>query len=925
MGRRSANTPEGIARERIDEQLTACGWLVQDRAYADINVQLGVAIREFPLEGGDEADYLLYARGKAIGVVEAKPEGSTLTGVETQSAKYVRGLPANLPDYGRPLPFAYESTGIETRFTNLLDPDARSREVFTFHRPETLIEWAESGTQLRGRLRAMPPLLPGGLWPVQQRAIERLEESLADDRPKSLIQMSTGSGKTFTAVNFIYRLIRHADARRVVFIVDRGNLGRQTLREFQQFVTPDDGRKFTELYNVQHLKSSTIDKVSRVCITTIQRLYSILKGEELDPELEEGSTFESGGIFAKEPLPVVYNPAIPIETFDFIVTDECHRSIYNLWRQVLDYFDAHIIGLTATPSKQTIGFFNRNLVMEYNHEQAVADGVNVNFDVYRIKTRITDEGSAIEAGLFVDKRDRDTRARRWEQLDEELVYDAKKLDRDVVAEDQIRTVIRQFKNALFTELFPRREHVPKTLIFAKDDSHADDIVKIAREEFAKGNEFCQKITYKTTGKKPEDLIAEFRNSYFPRIAVTVDMIATGTDIKPIEVVVFMRSVKSRIFFEQMKGRGVRVISDTDLAAVTPDAGSKDHFVIIDAVGVCEAAKSDNRPLERQPKVSFEKLIEAVAFGNTDEDVLSSVASRLARLDQRLSKSQRAEIESASGGQSLGEIVRGLVTALDVDAHVDRAKEKFSVADGSAPTPAQIKTAATELVTTAVAPLRTARVRNKIIEVRNSFFQIIDNVSTDEVIDAGFDAKAKERAQRDIQSFKAFIEENRDEIIALQVLYSQPYRRRLTYAEIEQLAEAIRKPPLGLSGERLWRAYETLEQSKVKGSGGKRLADIVSLVRHALAQEDTLTPYAELVEGRYAAWLRTQTDSGRAFTPEQMTWLTLIKDHVAESLSIGVEDFGYTPFNERGGLGKVAQVFGDAFNRLLDELNEALAA
>ena len=604
-------TPEEGARENIDRQLGVCGWVVQDRKRVDLSASFGVAVREFPLIGGDEADYLLYAEGKAIGVVEAKPEGHTLSGVEIQTDKYGKGLPASLPAYRRPLPFIYQSTGVETRFTNLHDPDARSREAFAFHRPETLLGWVHADTQLRGRLRSLPPLIEGQLWGVQSRAIRKLESSLARNDPRALIQMATGSGKTFTAVNTSYRLIKFANARRILFLVDRSNLGRQTLKEFQQFVTPDDGRKFTELYNVQHLSGSRIDDVSRICITTIQRLYSMLKGQELDPSLEEQSAFQTGAPLFKQPPPVEYNPAIPIETFDFIVTDECHRSIYDLWRQVLDYFDAFIIGLTATPSKQTIGFFNRNLVMEYTHEQAVADGVNVGFDVYRIRTRITDQGSTVDAKNWVDKRDRLTRAKWYEELDNDLLYASDELDRSVVAKDQIRTVVRTFRDKLFTEIFPGRSDVPKTVIFAKDDSHAEDIVEIVREEFTRGNDFCQKITYRTTGKDPEDLIAEFRNNYNPRIVVTVDMIATGTDIKPLEIVFFMRSVKSRTFFEQMKGRGVRVIGSADFQAVTSDAKAKDHFVIVDAVGVCEACKTDTRPLERTPHIPLEKLLEAV--------------------------------------------------------------------------------------------------------------------------------------------------------------------------------------------------------------------------------------------------------------------------------------------------------------------------
>ena len=509
-------TPEQDARATIDRLLEQAGWAVQNAGSLNLYASSGVAVREFPLKPGHgSADYLLYVNQKAAGVVEAKAEGATLTGVEVQSEKYSTGLPDNLPSHRRPLPFLYESTGAETQFTNRLDPEPRSRLVFSFHTPETMATWVGAsetpGTvpqrvneergdylapnNLRQRLQDMPPLDPLGLWSVQERAIRNLEESLAAGRPRALVQMATGSGKTFMACNQVYRLIKYSGARRVLFLVDRSNLGRQTLREFQGFTTPDEGRKFTELYNVQLLQSGRVDPVSRVCIATIQRVYSILKGEELDPEMEELSGFDLAPL-QREPAPVEYNPDIPIDTFDLIITDECHRSIYNLWRQVLEYFDAFIIGLTATPSKQTFGFFRQNLVMEYNHEQAVADGVNVDFDVYRIRTEITQQGSSVDAGYYIDRRDRLTRKVRWEQLEEDLIYPANQLDREVVAEDQIRTVIQTFRDRLFTEIFPNRRDAPKTIIFAKDDSHADDIVRIVRQEFDKGNGFCQKITYK---------------------------------------------------------------------------------------------------------------------------------------------------------------------------------------------------------------------------------------------------------------------------------------------------------------------------------------------------------------------------------------------------------------------------------------------
>jgi len=388
--------PEEKARQNIDKLLEAAGWAVQDKKDLNLGAALGVAVREYPLKNG-YADYLLFVDRKAAGVVEAKPEGITLSGVAEQTQGYIAGIPDNLPHVQEPLPFAYESTGIETYFRDMRDEDPRSRRLFAFHKPETHMEWLSQGGTLRTRLKGLPSLITEGLRDCQCEAIINLEKSFADSRPRALIQMATGSGKTFTAVSFVYRLLKFAKAKRVLFLVDRNNLGRQTKREFQQYVTPDDGRKFTELYNVQHLTSNTIDMVSKVCITTIQRLFSMLKGdEELDYEIEEQSVFDIAPSFDK-PLDVTYNPKIPIETFDFIITDECHRSIYNLWRQVLEYFDAFLIGLTATPSKQTLGFFNNNLVMEYSHERAVADGVNVGYEVYRIKTKITEAGSKVDA------------------------------------------------------------------------------------------------------------------------------------------------------------------------------------------------------------------------------------------------------------------------------------------------------------------------------------------------------------------------------------------------------------------------------------------------------------------------------------------------------------------------------------------------
>jgi type I restriction enzyme R subunit len=953
--------PEQDARRLIDAALEQAGWIVQDRAVMNLAAGPGVAVREFKMASGHGfADYLLFIDGKAVGALEAKPAGYPLINVELQVDKYAHGLPAGLNPPVDPLPFQYLSTGVETRFINGLDPDPKTRAISAniphIHRPETLAEWITAETldqwvkrlhaegtglytaaddtkpsSFRARIQTMPPLEKGFLFDNQVEAVTNLERSLKRNQPRALIQMATGSGKTIAAITAIYRLIKYAGARRILFLVDRKNLGEQAEKEFQGYRAPESHRLLTELYNVQRLTSNTIMDSSRVVIATIQRVYSMLKGEaDLDPLDEEVSQFLSSGAAMKQPLPVVYSDRYPPEFFDVVVIDEVHRSIYTLWRQVVEYFDASLVGLTATPSKQTLGFFNMNLVMEYDHERAVAEGVNVDFEVYNIRTQISERGSTVKADPYnmLGYRHKQTRKTRWETPDEDLTYDADELDRRVVAPDQIRTIIRTFRDRLPVDIFPGRKEVPKTLIFAKDDSHAEDIVEIIRDEFGRGNSFCQKITYKVTSANPRDLIQAFRNQYEPRIAVTVDMVATGTDIKPIEIVMFMRAVKSRILYEQMKGRGVRVIDPNDLQAVSgADAKAKTHFVIVDCVGMTETQLHDTQPLERKRAVSMSALLEHVAMGGTDAQVLSSLASRLSRLDKECGPDEHARIAEASGGVALSSICRAVVEGLDPDRQIAEARAMFGVAPDEEPREQQMQKAAEKLLKTAAAPLATnPKLRLLLTEIKRELEQVIDEVSQDELLEAGASAEAKEKAKALVTSFERFIEEHKNEIDALQFFYAQPYSRRLSFKDIKTLAEAIKAPPRSWTPEKLWRAYETLEKDKVRGASAQRLlTDIVSLVRFAVHKDDELMPFGDHVRERFQQWMAQQRDAGRAFTVEQRRWLEMMRDHIATSLEMTVEDFDLAPFAEEGGLGKAAQVFGGDVRQVLDELNGALAA
>ncbi|MBA2257337.1 MAG: DEAD/DEAH box helicase family protein [Acidobacteria bacterium] len=929
-------TPEQKARREIDADLTAAGWLVQSRTDLDLTAGRGIAVREFQMKPGfGFADYLLYVDRKAIGAVEAKAEG-TLTGVEVQSGKYAAGLPDNLPAHRRPLPFLFESNGSVTYFTSTLDPTPRSRQVFALPRVETLAEWVKQDQQLRGRLRGLPSLEESGLWKVQVQAIRNLEASLARGDLRALVQMATGSGKTFTAVNVAYRVLKHAGAKRILFLVDRANLGRQAEDEFANFEPPDDPRKFPTLYTVQRLKTNSINPAAKVVITTIQRLYSMLKGEpEFDPGNEEGSSFDSARPWQGDPPDVVYNAAIPPEYFDFIVVDECHRSIYELWSQVLLYFDAFIVGLTATPAGKTVGFFNQNLVMQYGHDEAVTDGVNVDFDVYRIRTRVTEQGGRIEAGetgVYVDKRHKLTRAERLELLNQDLTYTATQLDRDVVSESQIRTVLQQFRDNVLPEAFAGRTEVPKTLIFAKDDSHADDIVRIARDVFAEGNDFCQKITYrtgytkvtkkvtnedgtqsevtewvKTSSLTPDEILTNFRNSFNPRIAVTVDMISTGTDVKPIECVFFMRNVKSAGFFEQMKGRGVRVISPDKLRTVTPSARVKDRFIIVDAVGVCENDKTDSHTLNRQPSATLEQLFNYVAAGGIDPEALTTLAGRLARLQREFSPGQLDELKELAGGKSFPELGQALLAACDPETGSEVAKQS------------------------AAEPFLKAAFRRRILEIRQQNEQVLDRHTIDDVLYAGFDASALEKARTRVLDFKTWIAAHKDELTALQVLYAGTRPLRLSLKQLRELRDALARPPLATTPPQLWRSFEAVEAQQVKETGateraGETLADLVQLVRHAIEPAATpLAPYAPKVRLNFTMWMMEKERAGVAFTAEQREWLTRMAEHVATSLAIEPEDFETGWFSQHGSLGRANALFGEKLKALMAELNERLAA
>lgn len=711
--------------------------------------------------------------------------------------------------------------------------------------------------------------------------------------------------------------------------MDTKNLGEQAEQEFMAYLPNDDNRKFTELYGVTRLKSSYIPEDNQVYISTIQRMYSILKGTELDESAEEINPNEYR---IKEPAPVTYNEKTPTEFFDFIVIDECHRSIYNLWKQVLDYFDVFQIGLTATPDNRTFGYFNKNIVSDYDYEKAVIDGVLVPYNVFTIETEITKNGSFIAIGENVDKRERLTRRKFWEAVDEDIEYSGKQLDRDIVNLSTIRTIVQGIKDNL-PSMFPDRIdtdskfEVPKTLIFAKTDSHAEDIIEIVREEFGEENKFCKKITYRSE-EDPKSVLSQFRNDYYPRIAVTVDMIATGTDIRPLEVLVFMRDVKSRSYYEQMKGRGTRTCSLEQLKATgTPSAKfTKDHFVIIDAIGVEQSQKTDSRPLEKKPGMSLKDLLQNVAMGNTDEDILTTLANRLIRLDKQINDKEKASFAEQANGQTIHHVVKELLNAYDPDTLESLRRKVEGENAGASPEQvnSQLTTHHSQLIEHAVAVFHNPDLRNYIIDVRKKYDQIIDGINIDEVTNIGWAKDHQAAAALTISNFTAWIEAHKDEITALQLFYAQPYRRReLTFKMIKDLCEKIKIEQPMLAPLSVWSAYSTTGETGMAAKN--ELIALVSLIRKVTGIDGSLTPYDKTVDKNFQDWVFKKQAGTLKFTDEQMQWLRMIKDYVANSFHVEKEDFELDPFNKNGGLGKMWQLFGDKTDDIINELNEVLAA
>lgn len=913
--------PETKARLVIDKKLEDAGYVIQDMNEFNPTQATGVVVREYPTDTGP-ADYIVFIDQIPVGVIEAKEgnKGDNLSTAEVQAARYAT---SNLKWVinNKPLRFHWVATDSLTFFADTNDIDYRSRRVYSFFRPEEIQRLLKQGSStLRNKLKRMPSLSHMGLRDCQITAIENLEKSFSENKPRALIQMATGAGKTFTAVTSVYRLLKFANAKRILFLVDTRNLGKQAETEFKGYKPQDDSRLFTELYNVQRLNSSSISETSNVCISTIQRMYSILKGDTTFTEDLEDKPLDEK-VMGDVPKEVVYNKKYPPEYFDFIIIDECHRSIYNIWQQVLDYFDAFLIGLTATPDKRTFAFFNQNVVSEYSREKAIIDGVNVGEDIFLIETDKTKNGGCV-AKQVVEKRERLTRKKRWEMLDEEIEYAPNELDKSIVVPDQIRKVLQAFKSSV-RQIFSDRKELPKTLIFAKDDSHAEDIVRIAREVFGKGDEFCRKITY--SANKPDDELKEFRNGLPMRIAVTVDMIATGTDVKPLECLLFMRDVRSKNYFEQMLGRGTRVLTLDELQKVSPSATyAKDRFIVFDAVGVTRSVKTDTRPLERNPSLSFKDLMMRVVAGHSkDEDTLTSLANRLLRLDAVIDDNTKKEIKEISGGFSASNIAENILNSFDEDyINSQLVLDKKDAAISNE----YFSKKKNELIEQSVKPIFDPKLREYLLKAKKKNEQIISD-EQDTIIYTGWDADYAKKADEAIASFREFIDKNKNELDALQIIFSQDYKNRpITYEMIKELYRAMEDDPHNFTIRKLGQYYQIKYPNRFKTSLNM-FTDIISIIRfewNQISSDELVVPFGEIVNLNFKDWtFERNSKQGYRFTEEQMKWLRAIRDSISINGAFSKDELELSPFDAWGGLGQYYNLFGNQYLALINEMNQRL--
>ena len=895
-------TPEEKARVLIDQLFADAGWQVVSREEYSADIS-AAAIEEGILQGGKEADYLLFINGMAIGVLEAKKETTDVSSdkVTSQAENYTRLLLPFYKTWSKPLPLVYTSNGHVVLFRDHRDPDGGFIPMKRIHTPKEICQILGIEDAFAG----LPTLKKKGLRDCQFEAITALEKSFKAGQNRAYMVLATGAGKTYTACMASYRFLSYTPMRRVLFLVDRNNLGKQAEDEFGKFRLTENGDAFNTIFSVERLKTKTIPQGTNVVISTIQRLFSLLKGEDI-VETDDDEHYDGDDT----PGPVIAlpeNPTLPRDFFDLIIVDECHRSIYGSWRSVLDYFSsARMIGLTATPAPETKAFFNYNRVINYNLDRSIADGVNVDYRVYRIKTRATTDGGAIRDGEEVKQITRYTGTVKDVRNSGEKTYTGNELNRSIVNPSQIKLVLETYRDAVYTEMFndPQREpnfdYLPKTLIFALNDAHASNIVQIAKEVFGRpesDNQFVQKITY--SAGNSNELIRHFRNDKEFRIAVTVTLVATGTDVKPIEVVMFMRDVESEALYTQMKGRGVRSIGDEQLRIVTPNAYSKDLFYLVDAVGVTEHEMHETRPsTDSKPAIiSLKELLERLTHGYVDDEYLRMIAGRLSRIYAKSNDGQRQEFERLAG-----------IGMKDLASHIYDA-----LGGGQLPPFADVNEPNHER-RGLVAPLAIHPDARKHLLILNAGFVNILQPGEDELISKGFSI---EEATTTTAAFEKYVAEHKDEIEALRIIFNNR-GEPITYPMLKELDRQLRLFNAKFNPALLWNTYAVVRPADVVKFTTKdekeALTNIIQLVRFAFKH----IPKLVSLKGDAAKYFNLWCGQGwRGMTEKQNELLGQIVNYIVSNGACTVEDIKE---EDKTQAGQLVMAFGG-----IDAANVALAS
>lgn len=859
--------PEEKARVKIDQMFEDAGWKVVDRDFYSPTIT-AAAIREGLLEGNREADYFLFLNGKAVGVLEAKRKEVNVASdwVSDQAVRYTRYVPKCYQAFARPLPFIYLSNGENTYFRDCRIEDSDLEEINRIHTPKEMVKMLGINDPYAG----LPTLKKKGLRDCQYEAITELENSFRAGQNRALIVLATGAGKTYTACLAAYRFLAYTPMKRILFLVDRNNLGKQAEGEFGMFRLTENGDPFNTIYTVNRLKSNKVPSDSNVVISTIQRLFSLLTGQEIvdnDDDDEDTTTGE---------VQLTGNLQLPPDFFDIIIIDECHRSIYGNWRRVLDYFStAKLIGLTATPVPETMAFFNNNRVVNYTLERSIIDGVNVDSRVYRIKTQATENGGAILKG---DKLKRETRYTGKVEIiknEETRNYTKEELNRSIINPAQIKLVLETYRDAVYTEMFidPQREpimdYLPKTLIFALNENHATNIVRIAKEVFGRTDDkFVQKITY-SSGDSNE-LIRQFRNDKEFRIAVTCTLVATGTDVKPLEVVIFMRDVASAPLYIQMKGRGVRTIGDDQLRNVTPNAFSKDCYFLVDAVGVTEHDHTVSGPSDDTSQtITLKRLLELLTHGNVKDEYLRLIASKLSRIYSKANQKQREKFMDLAHADMR-----------EISSNIFDALEK-----GILPPYISIDEPNNERKGLVIPLTHHPEARQYLLILAAGFIETLQP-GEDTLISKGF---SQEEATEVTTAFEEYCKENRDDIEALRMIYNNE-GEPLTYSLLKDLENKLKLANNKFQTSRLWNCYSIVNSQSVKKHTTKEekeaLTNIIQLVRYANHQIDTLESLYPSAQQRFNLWYGQVQ---RSVTESQIAIVRQIVDYIASNGACTIKD------------------------------------